>query len=294
MSAPARPQPDGPSPQLLAAMAAYQAQTQALRTQLTAYVQRLWRSLGSWRQGDIPRFVAQVVPVVAGAQRQMVALTAANLAQQRQLAVGGLFVPQPVDPKAVSGAAARNGTDPAEVYGRPFHLVWRQLDELPREPGSIDQAITAGMDRAVESAVTDVQLTKQRTAFQVLGRDGRVTGYRRVLEGAYSCALCIVASTQRYHRSELLPVHPACDCSVQPIYGDADPGQLIDPDTLADVHQRIEERFGHSSSAARIIPGAKDGRGKVIRYRDVLVTHEHSELGPVLAVRGQPHADYAA
>lgn len=277
-----------PSPELIAAMSAYQVQVAALRANLTAYVQRLWRSLGSWRSGDIPRFLSHVVPVVAGAQRQMLSLTVANLAQQRQLAGGGVFAPVPVDAALVVGSAARRGTPPAQVYARPFHLVWRQLASLPREPGSIDAAIEAGMNRAVLTAVTDVQLTKQLTALRVLGHDERVTGYRRVLEGPSSCGLCIVASTQRYHKRDLLAIHPACDCSVQPIYGHVDPGQLLDPETLADVHERIEQTFGRSSSEARVIPGVKDETGKPVQYRDVLVTHEHGELGPVLAVKGRP------
>jgi hypothetical protein len=271
-----------PDPELVAAIAAYQAQISTLRTNLAAYVQRLWRSLGSWRSGDIARFVDQLVPVIGGAQRQVVAFTAANLARQRQLALGGIFAPVAVDPAKVTGAAARNGVDPALVYERPFHLVWRQLAQLPREPGSVGQAIEAGMNRAVLTAVTDVQLSKVQTAQRITVADRHVTGYRRVLEGTHSCGLCIVASTQRYHKSALMPLHPACDCSISPIYGENDPGQLTDLDTLANVHQAIEDAFGASSSSGRAIPGTP------IQYRDVLVSHEHGELGEVLSVKGRP------
>lgn len=292
-------QPDQTELQFAAAIAAYQAQSQALRARLEAFVRRLWSSLGEYRTPEMRRFIHQVLPVVAGAQTSMASLTAANLAAQLSIALDTTFQPAVVDVRKVTGAAARGGVDPADVYGRPFHLVWRQLDELPREPGSIEKAIAAGEARAVELALDDVQLAKQQTALQVIGHDDRVVGYRRVLEGAYSCGLCIVASTQRYHKQDLLAIHGGCDCSVAAIYGTADPGRIIEAVAnvngrltpiaeLPDVHDRIEQRFGASSSSARNIPGARDAHGRILQYRDVLITHHHGELGPVLRVRGEP------
>jgi hypothetical protein len=290
--------PDPRSLEYAAALATYQVQTQALRAKVEQYVRQLWRSLGSYRNADMARFTNQAVPVVLGAQTAMSSLTTANLAHQRQIALGGRFQPVAVDVRRVTGAAARNGAvEPDEVYGRPFHLVWRQLDELPREPGAIEQAIAAGEERAVELALDDQQLTKQHTALEILRHDDQVVGYRRVLEGAHSCGLCIVASTQRYRKDQLLPLHGGCDCSVGTIWGQADPGRTIEATAridgkltpiadLPDVHDRIEQRFGRSSSAARAIPGARDAHGRILQYRDVLITHDHGELGPVLAVRG--------
>jgi hypothetical protein len=282
-----------------AALAAYQARTAVLRTQVEAYVRRLWSSLGSYRNADMTRFVQQVLPFVAGAQQTMTALTVANLARQAEIALGTAVKPAAVDVKKTTGSAARNGAAMAAVYGRPFHLVWRLLDELPREPGMVDQAIQAGADRAVDLALDDQQLAKQHTALEVLGQDDKVVGYRRVLEGPHSCGLCIVSATQRYHKEQLLAIHGGCDCSVAAIWGDSDPGQtiaatarvdgrLVPVADLPDVHERIEQRFGRSGSSARIIPGARDANGRILKYRDVLVTHDHGELGPVLAVKGHP------
>jgi hypothetical protein len=247
---------------------AYQAQTQELRGSLEGYVQRLWRSLGEYRAAQIGQFLRQ---------------TAAGIAVQKQITLGSRFLPAAVHPRRVTGAAARNGADPADVYERPFHLVWRQLHDLPREPASIDKAIAAGMNRAVELALDDLQLAKVKTAGEVLQRDRQVTGYRRVLEGAHSCGLCIVASTQRYHKDKLLPIHGGCDCGVAVIFGDQDPGQVIDPETLEGLHDRIAERFAAYSRGGRAIPS----KG-LPNHRDVLVTHQHGELGDVLAVRGAP------
>jgi flavin-binding protein dodecin len=286
--------------QLALLLLTYQHATQALRDRLSSFVTTLWRSLGYYGQAEMRQFTGSVVPVVAGAQQQMASLTAAMLAQQQSLTLGTPFLPPALDPARVSGAGVRNGADPAEVYGRPFHLVWRQLDELPKQPGSIDQAIQAGLDRANQTALTDLQLAKTHSAQQTLAKDKHVVGYRRVLEGPYSCGLCIVASTIRYHKRDLMPLHPACDCAVEGLYGSDHVGKYVEPVTrgpdgelqvigdLGDVHSAIADRFGKSDSGARVIPGAKNDKGQPLQYRDALIVHRHGELGPVLAVRGQP------
>lgn len=277
-----------PDAATVAVVAAYQQQTQALRDQIEKYIRSLWKALGLYREPQMRDFAKEVLPVVLGAQRHMATMTASYLAVQRQVAIGSAGVPVAVDIAKVTGSSVRNGASMDDVYGRPFHLVWRQLDELPRIEGSIDKAIKAGEDRAVTTALTDLQLAKTYASQKAVSTGTQVTGYRRVLEGAKSCGLCIVASTQRYHKKQLLPIHPGCDCSVVEIYPGQDPEQLIDPRTLADVHDRIAERFGADSSAARTIPGARNAKGQLIQYRDVLITHDHGELGPVLAVRGAP------
>lgn len=182
---------------------------------------------------------------------------------------------EPTRPIAVpaSRVVAPRGVPTREVYERPFVDTWTAL------AGGLgfDDALEKGRQRVVSLAGTDVQLARTRAAAYVLDRSDGVVGYRRVLHGSESCGLCVVASTQRYRRGDLMPIHPGCDCGVLPIYGDVDPGQILDPSRLEGVHQRLEERFGVSDAGART----------PIDYRDVLVVHEHGELGPVLGVRGQ-------
>jgi hypothetical protein len=262
-------------------VAAYQTATESLRSNLEQVITQLWIALGSYRDADRSRFVRQVTPIVLAAQRQMSALTTGYHNARRTLIVGRSRSVR-VDPASVSGAAARNGTDPAEVYGRPFDVVWRELAKNKGQPNYVENAIKAGLDRAVQLALTDVQLSKTQTSQRVMADDNQIVGYRRVLEGEHSCGLCIVAATLRYHKKDLLPIHPACDCSVAEIFGDKDPGKSFGVKQLADVHDQIAERFGESSSKADLIPGQKG-----LRYRDVLITHQHGELGPILAVRGQ-------
>jgi hypothetical protein len=60
-----------------------------------------------------------------------------------------------------------------------------------------------------------------------------------------------------------------------PIYGNMDPGQVIDEQLLDSTHEAIAQRFGVSDRGARAIDY------RLIQVRD------NGELGPVLTVRGQ-------
>lgn len=251
---------------LVTAVTAAQAR---LRDRLLALVLGLFDGLGSWRDADRDRFVAIVVPLVAGAQRQAAALMDAYLAAMRADITGVPVRPAGAIPDL---AALRGGVDPAEVYSRPFHDVWSEL----ADGKDFSQALAAGHQRTWQLTTTDLQLAKTHAARQVLEADEDVVGYRRVLKGAGSCGLCVVASTQRYHRSQLLPIHPGCDCGVAPIIGRTDPGQVINGPLLDQAHAAIADRFGTRSTTGR----------QGLDYRDLLITHEHGEIGPVLARRG--------
>lgn len=270
-------------PQLLALVAAYGAASTTLRTNLLSHVGNLWKQLGSYRNADMAKFIRQIVPVIQGAEQQMAANTAAFIAQQRQIALGGTATPAAVRLADVTGRATRNGTAPAEVYGRPFHQVWRDIG-AGKNP---TQAIDEGLTYVQNLAATDLQRTKQLTGQKIVSADRKAIGTRRILEGDHSCGLCIVASTMFYIKKELLPIHPGCDCGQEVIYADeASHLRALNLGRLQDVHQAIADAFGRDSSAARTIPGALVA-GKPVAYKDVLVTHEHGELGPILAVRGQ-------
>lgn len=274
-----------PTASQAAVVAAYQQQTASLRDQVAAFLTALWRSLGQYRASNATGFAAQAVPFVEAAMNHMQAITAAYLATLHG-AAGGSDVPVASPTLGISDV--RNGADPVDVYGRPFHLVWRRLNELqPLDGPKIEQAIQSGEDRAVQIAVTDLQLAKTHTARDQMAGNKRIVGYRRQLEGAHSCALCVVASTRLYHKAELMPIHPACDCEVVPTFTGENVDVNLDPAMLNAVHATVASQFGHDSTAARGIRGAFNDKGKSVLYRDVLVTHSHGELGPVLAVRGR-------
>lgn len=238
-----------------------------VRLHTLAAVQAAWRQLDLYYAVDTDRFAETVAPIIGGGQRATATLMQTYLSAY----VGGNNVPT-VDLNDVSGAAVRNGANPIGVYQRAGKEVAKYL----ATGHTLDDAIEAGLRRALGTAATDLQLSKTWTARSMFTRMPGVVGYRRVPTGAETCGLCIVASTQRYHKANLMPIHPGCDCMVLPIIGTRDPGQTLDEQTLASAHDAIRERFGDI-----------DYGGRAPDYRKVLITHEHGEIGPVIGVRGQ-------
>lgn len=250
---------------------AYQASTESLRRRVSDFVRRVWSSLDSYRDGDIARFQNAVIPVVTAGQRQMSSLTDAYLAQMASVMLGTSERPLGFKASEIDPGSLR-GVEPAEVYRRPGVTVWWSL----AEGKPLSEAVEAGLRRALSLADTDLQLAKTHSARRRLSKDERVVGYRRTLTGLENCGLCVLASTQRYHKGELMPIHPGCDCGVAPIYGVNDPGQVLDADAVDRAHDAIAERFGKSFA-----------NGREIDYRKVILVREHGEIGPVLTVKGQ-------
>lgn len=275
----------------------YMAAAGELRLSLLDAIVELFRSLTSWRDADADEFIASAVPVVHGAQQAMGRMTDAYLSVLlsdmlgRDVPAGGVELGQDL-----------RGVDAEDVYRRPFVQLWTDLSR----GAQLKDAIAGAERRAEGLAATDLQLAKTHAGRQALqaaaANDERIVGYRRVLTGAENCGLCVLAATQRYHLADLLPIHPACDCAVAPILGDADPGQTINSvtvtegaaavatnrrgvkifsgddlvdlgDLLEPLHEEIQARFGTS-----------DRGGRTLDYRKLLTVHQHGELGPVLAI----------
>jgi hypothetical protein len=245
--------------------ARYATLATALRTRLLTFVIRAFAALPNYRDGDAAAFIEQVLPVVLGAQQQMGALTDGYLAQM----IADMLGTAPV-PAGVRLAEDLRGTPPAEVYQRPFATVRTAL----ANGKSMTEAVTEGRSRLQSITATDMQLARTHATRQALAGDGRIRYFRRVLRGSFNCALCTIASTQRYSKERLMPIHPGCDCGVRPIPGDQDPGQVIDDSLLQAAHDAVAKGTGQA-----------DRGGRAPDYRQVIITREHGELGPLLAVR---------
>ncbi|MGW1828816.1 hypothetical protein ACWCO0_09760 [Streptomyces tubercidicus] len=236
-------------------------------TSVLGNVGTVWKRLGSWRGNDVNTFQRQALPVLLGGQRQVASLTATYLEQlyadmARRQSVD-------VDMTHVTGQALR-GVDPATVYQRPFKEVWTALSQ--DEP--LDVALDRGAHRLDTILKTDLQLTRTHTARDVADQLPGVEYTVRVPIGEYNCALCLIASTQRYHKSELMPIHPSCDCLVKLVTADYDPGQVIDQERLDAVHSAVETALG-----------THDRSGRAVDYRQIIVSNEHGEIGPVLGFK---------
>lgn len=251
-----------------------------IREGLDQFVVARWDSMDAWRDADMVRLQNDILPAVAAAERRMVDLTNAYVASAEAAATGESFRPRPVDYTALTGAALR-GEDPSALFMRPQMVVNYQLSR----GASRTLAVKAGVTRLRSLAATNVQLAKTKT----FAAQGTADYYRRVLTGDENCALCVIASTQRYRMGALLPIHPGCDCSEEGVYGQ--PSQVIDRTLLDNTHAEIAERLGDSDLWAKDLGiGKKD---RLSDYTELIVTRQHGELGPVLAWRSEHFRDAA-
>jgi hypothetical protein len=248
----------------------YQTATRRVRERLTLFARTAWTGLGSYRDADIDRLVDLIVPQVLAGQRTIAQLTDAYLSGLAGATAQGITL------DAVSGTAVR-GVPLDQVYRRPATTVYTSLSSGAPYP----EAVAAGLVRLVSLVQTDMQLAQRIQEQQTLGRSG-AGFYRRTLTGFENCALCILASTQRYHVGDLKPIHPGCDCGVAGIDGRSDPGQILNEELLETLHEQVGSTFGDSDRGGRTIVWNGEERG----YKDILV-REHGEYGPTLTWRDQ-------
>lgn len=318
MTAPVRQPPAGPTAEQVAiaaaSQAAFQQQQAQLRAQLAAALAAVWvgvAAASAFNPAAAARFVNAVLPTSLGAQRAMVALTVAHLNRL-------VLPPTPivVAPATVTGAVLR-GRDPVDYYERPFREIKWRLSQGK----TLGQALDAGRRRAESIAQTDLQLAHTHTARSYIaeaqervarqrqqwsdlppqfrnavprptsGPNGTVVGWRRVLSNNPNhCALCILATTQRYRKPDLLPIHPGCGCTVAPLFDtdERSDTRVLDPSLAQEIHNVIRRDLGSEYvSAGGGVTGEKYAAGGVERrYRDIVIVREHGELGPVLGVRG--------
>lgn len=240
----------------------YEVATHQVRLRVMNAIGSLWHSLPAYRTAEIDRFIARAVPLVNAGQLQVANLTATYLRDQL-----GTFVP--VDRDLVTGG---RGVAAADVYRRPATAAYTALSKGE----SVSAAIAAGSKRLASLASMDMQMAKVRQAQRSL-EGGGAGGFRRTLTGNENCAMCLIASTQRYNVGELLPIHPGCDCGVAPLPRGADLSQqVIDESLLEEVHAAVEDRTGVS-----------DRGGRDPDYRHLVSVREHGEYGPTLTFTDQ-------
>ncbi|MDV6290319.1 hypothetical protein R2F25_30390 [Streptomyces sp. UP1A-1] len=242
----------------------YDSMSQSLRDRLITFVLDAFDSLGSYRDADAAVFIERVLPVVLAAQRTMGQITDAYLAAMVADMLGGAAAPV-----GVQLDEALRGVPPEEVYHRPFVTLYSALAAGHDYAASLGEART----RLLSITETDLQLARTHAAQQSMRRSG-ARYFRRELRNKKNCALCVIASTQRYRVENLMPIHPGCHCKPVPIPGDRDPGQIIDEDLLKEAHDAVAKGIG-----------ASDAGGRTPDYREVIITRQHGEYGPLLAVR---------
>jgi hypothetical protein len=223
------------------ALAAAQVdRTARLQDKVRALVAEIWVALTGIDDAAMDQWLTAVLPVVAGAEQVASADMAAYLALMVAEMTGQPPVYVGVPAELVTGAHLRRGTSPEEVYARPMV----QARSLLAQGLPYAETMTGAGRRAELLATTDVQSARLYASQAIMVREPRIVGYRRKLSGSHSCGLCVVASTRRYHKADLMPRHPGCDCTPTPIIGTEDPGVVLNRPLLDQAHASIAERFG--------------------------------------------------
>lgn len=256
-------------------IAAYNAQVTAVRAAVLEYAARVWRAQGTkFRDADVERLVGLLVPKVQAGQLKVANLTSAYIASVASLRTGEVVEPLPVDEAAILTA---RGVPAEVVYARPVNTVRAAL----AGGASFAEAVAEGARRLESIAATDVQMSRVRQA-RSSGRAAGWSRYRRVLVGEENCALCVIASTQRYRIRDLSPIHPGCNCGVDELVGDEPDRQVIDAPLLEAIHRHVADfTDGPSDRGARDLAIGKP----VSDYTDLIVTRIHGEYGPTLSWR---------
>ncbi|MEV6836777.1 hypothetical protein AB0N17_20095 [Streptomyces sp. NPDC051133] len=241
----------------------YDALSTSLRDRVVQFVLGAFDSLGNYRDSDAAAFLERVLPTVLAAQQQMGQITDAYLSAMIADMMGAAAAPVGVQlPEAL------RGVPPDEVYRRPFVTAYTALSQGKPYAQALGEART----RLLSITETDMQLARTHAAQQSMRRGG-VRYFRRALRGPKNCALCTIASTQRYKVEKLMPIHPGCNCKPEPLPGNKDPGHIIDDKLLREAHAAIAKGVG-----------ASDAGGRTPDYRKIIVVREHGEYGPLLAV----------
>lgn len=240
--------------------AAYEAAVAQVRAALAAYAAQLWFQI-KFDDAAMERLIAAVVPSVVAGQMKVANLTAAYIAR----ATGTQPIP-------VAGAVTEGrGVPPEVVYARPIIAARTAV----ARGKTASTAVEIGARRLESLVTTDLQMAKVRQADQSLQAAGQQY-YRRVPKGTETCAMCLIASTQRYNGGTLMDIHPGCDCSIDVVPQGMDLDLVLDGDLLEATHQKV-----------KLATGLEDRGARAPDYRKLLITHEHGELGELLTWRHQ-------
>ncbi|OYN80427.1 hypothetical protein [Mycolicibacterium sphagni] len=234
-----------------------------IRDRLGKYIVAVWAEYQLGALGATPDpVIGMIAQTVLAAQLSAGNLTSVYFAQKFGRR------PSPVIPADI--ANREGGVTKADVYARAFRQQAFNRQVLGKTE---TEASEIGLRRLQNAVDTDFQMAAIRQGRRSM-RDGGRKYYRRVPTGRESCAMCLIAATQRYKVENLLPIHPACDCRVDELEPGMDLDQVIDPKMLEDTHQQV-----------KAFAGIADRGGRMPDYRELIITHEHGEIGPVIAWR---------
>jgi hypothetical protein len=175
----------------------------------------------------------------------------------------------------------RGGTSIVEVYKRPARQLEHKIRERFRNPDTdtvdwpdrVPDEVWKTFEERLTSIVNDdIAAVSRDEAQKVMAASAKVIGYRRVIHPEFSktgtCGLCIVAASRFYKKSELMPLHDLCKCTISPLTKDRDLGLRLNEADLARIYAAAGSNYGDDLK------------------RITVQVREHGELGPILTRKG--------
>lgn len=258
--------------QLVGFARAHQNQLLAIRDQARATIVLLWaRIVVDPTDTTAEQWIGRSVPVVETAQRTASSLALNYVSAYVAAATGTARLTPEL---SAADFLSPRGVSLTDVLFRPIVSLRTALANGEQ----LATAITNGGARAAQIAATDPMLSARAASSASMQAEPRVVGFRRVPDGG-ACKFCVLVSTQRYHDSDLMAIHPGCGCTVAPIIGSRDPGRVLDRglvDQLMTADPSLGRR-GDSRTTAREIAAAD-----LAKANDLTAVHQHGELGPTL------------
>lgn len=181
----------------------YQALTRRYADGAARVVASAWVDLGSCDPNDVARLAGRAGPVVDVLSARAASATAGYLAA---------ILEEPVTPATV-------------IVEPDWDSAFIALRRSLANGHDFATAVESGRLRSEAVGSNAVVSTSRRAADEVAGP--RIVGWRRTLSGN-ACQWCSTVATQRYHSAESADFgHDHCHCAVVPIFGEADPGRVI-------------------------------------------------------------------
>jgi|GEM_PF-2868908 len=207
-------------PQALRLSRRYGARLALIQSRSARRLVVAWLSLNSFREADEEEFAQLANPILDVAQDTSQALT---------IGYYGNLVPD------VRSVVKQVRVERVSLDG-PFTVARKALD---LGKSSTEASQTAA--RRFPSMVTDEVMRAQGELNVQVDSIGLVAGYRRIPSGS-TCRYCVRTAAQRYfsERSARNVGHRnngilTCDCRVEPIFGETDPGRTINSDFVAEL-----------------------------------------------------------
>jgi hypothetical protein len=258
----------------------YAVQQQTLMDALLRALLQIWLPFTWWGRPDMVNAAA----AASAAQVDLASRRARRLTRSFVMRQLELIAAAPDNLPPIVDTYERGGAPVVEVYKRPArqleHKIRQNLKTIEKKTGKpqqwpervSDDEWKTFTERLTTIVSDDLAATARDEAQQIMWSAPKIIGYRRVIHPEFSttgtCGLCVAASSRFYTKSELMPLHGNCKCTISPMTATQDLGLQLNKEDLAKLYNAAGSTY------------AEDLKRITVQIQ------EHGELGPILTRKG--------